>query len=474
MSKRLIFMGMMVGASALFVGCGSSTTGGSSTTDGIFSEMDVADYLSNLNVNDQGNKYVLSEVLSAEDTNEQFTILKIAIYDSNYEQSMIEYRVNKAWNYPPAIKTIVSNIDYGARGSKYDVFRLTEYGSKYNVFDYTTVSIPANAYSVGIPYADVGIVAIDYEDGNVSASVKLLGGPVNTAINSTYLLQYIVEDKSGNQSILPYKVIVGDGGSGVDNLYGNELHNGYYNKIDYIYMDNFMYVDAYSTSRSDHPDTMASQIKTSVVDEDGNVYMAGLTFSEAKTEYSPAGGISKDDDDISIIKMDKNGKNIWRKKIQGIHRGPTVAYPYTIEEGREHLSSMVLGKDGYIYMLGYTHSSGGLMSDTGQKWENIRSGGILIKMDLTGNIVWIKNTSRGIGTMQYQTPNYDGIHMGENGIMYLFDDKGIISSIDSDGNENLLYMDTKADVKIKIKSILVDSQSNIYRATCRFQQKFDY
>ena len=116
------------------------------------------------------------------------------------------------------------------------------------------------------------------------------------------------------------------------------------------------------------------------VDASGYIYSTGV-FIET-VDFDPGSGTTnltaKGKNDVFIQKLDKSGKLVWAKSIGG----------HSWDDAR----SIVVDKDGYIYVFGDFEGSADFDPGTGSHYiaTTGTKDAFLLKLDASGNLIWVK------------------------------------------------------------------------------------
>ena len=115
------------------------------------------------------------------------------------------------------------------------------------------------------------------------------------------------------------------------------------------------------------------QFPTMKVDSSGNIYVAYITSGTV------SGGTNSGSNDIAVYKMDTNGNVIWIKQQNLMNTTASDVFP-----------AITFDSSGNVFVSYYTIGtvSGGTYLGNGSFIFNI----VIFKLDINGNIVWIKET----------------------------------------------------------------------------------
>ncbi len=132
--------------------------------------------------------------------------------------------------------------------------------------------------------------------------------------------------------------------------------------------------------------------------DDGGCVITGMTLSND----GDFGGMNKGGEDIFVVKLNSQGKIVWKKLFGGTKN--------------ESCNSIYLTKDNGYILTGYTKSTDG--DFTGFKWYYDYDDVFLMKIDSIGNLMWVKQfggQGSDVGVSVFQSSNEEFILSGISG-----------------------------------------------------------
>ncbi|MBP7551975.1 MAG: InlB B-repeat-containing protein [Spirochaetes bacterium] len=225
-----------------------------------------------------------------------------------------------------------------------------------------------------------------------------------------------------------------------------------------------------------------SEFFSVAVDSSGNIYAAGRQGTGSHTYGDGISVAGTGALNVVLVKYDSSGTALWAKSV-------------TAGTNESHFNSVAIDSSGNVYAAGEQWRTGSLTYGEGVSVAGTYSSGpnvVLVKYDSSGNALWAKSVTAGIGGSRFYSVAVDssgnvyaaGYQWGTGSYTYgegvsvagasSSCDNVILAKYDSSGTALWAKSVTAGTGHSSFNSVAVDSSGNVYAAGYQYGGSFTY